>query len=80
MHEILAPLIFVLHCDAAATKHLSTVGDLPKEIVIISNLEELQSDCFVLFRLMMEKIRKWYIDPDKGGLGKGFLNERYSLS
>ena len=50
MHEILAPLIFVLHCDSAATQHLSTAGELPEELVVISNGSELKADCFVLFR------------------------------
>ena len=68
MHELLAPLIFVLHCDAAATQHLSTAGALPAELLVISDGDALKSDCFVLFRLLMERCRKWYLDPEKGGL------------
>ena len=68
MHEILAPLIFVLHCDSAATQHLSTAGELPEELVVISNGSELKADCFVLFRHLMERCRKWYLDPEQGGL------------
>ena len=68
MHEILAPLIFVLHCDSAATAHLSTAGKLPEDIALISSQEHLEPDCYNLFTLLMKKCRKWFIDPEKGGL------------
>ena len=68
MHEILAPLIFVLHCDSAATSHLSSAGPLPDDISIISSQDHLESDCYNLFKILIKKCRKWFIDPEKGGL------------
>ena len=68
MHEILAPLIFVLHCDSAATAHLATAGKLPDDIAVISSQEHLEPDCYNLFKLLIKRCRKWFIDPEKGGL------------
>jgi len=64
MHEILAPIIFTLHCDAAATQHLSSVGRLPQDLLLISNGSELAGDCYIMFSRVMRSCRKWYIDPE----------------
>ena len=64
MHEILAPIIFTLHCDAAATQHLSSVGRLPQDLLLISNGSELAADCYIMFSKIMRSCRKWYIDPE----------------
>ena len=64
MHEILAPIIFTLHCDAAATQHLSSVGRLPHDLLLISNGSELAADCYIMFSKIMRSCRKWYIDPE----------------
>ena len=68
MHEILAPLIFVLHCDSAATSHLASCGQLPDDIAHISSQAHLEADCYHLFQILIAKCRKWFIDPEKGGL------------
>jgi len=68
MHEILAPLIFVLHCDSAATSHLASCGSLPGDIAAISSQAHLEADCYDLFARLISKCRKFFIDPEKGGL------------
>ena len=38
------------------------------DISIISSQDHLESDCYNLFKILIKKCRKWFIDPEKGGL------------
>ncbi|XP_025411517.1 uncharacterized protein LOC112684297 isoform X2 [Sipha flava] len=62
MHEILAPLLFVLHCDHQALLHVleqssSDVSDLIKKILEPAYLE---ADAYSLFNTIMEIMKDYY--------------------
>ncbi|XP_050053217.1 TBC1 domain family member 5 [Aphis gossypii] len=62
MHEILAPLLFVLHCDHQALLHVleqssSDVSDLIKKILDPAYLE---ADAYSLFNIIMEVMKDYY--------------------
>ncbi|XP_025206692.1 TBC1 domain family member 5 [Melanaphis sacchari] len=62
MHEILAPLLFVLHCDHQALLHVleqssSDVSDLIKKILDPAYLE---ADAYSLFNIIMEIMKDYY--------------------
>eukprot|EP00102_Acyrthosiphon_pisum_P023279 XP_016660489.1 PREDICTED: TBC1 domain family member 5 isoform X1 [Acyrthosiphon pisum] len=62
MHEILAPLLFVLHCDHQALLHVleqssSDVSDLIQKILDPAFLE---ADAYSLFNIIMEIMKDYY--------------------
>ncbi|XP_048729402.2 TBC1 domain family member 5-like isoform X4 [Ostrea edulis] len=64
MHELLAPLIFVLHCDHQAFLHaaeVETLEDIVKEIMDPAYLEH---DAYALLSQIMGTVEPWYNSKD----------------
>ncbi|XP_059141726.1 TBC1 domain family member 5-like isoform X3 [Physella acuta] len=64
MHELLAPLIFVLHCDHQAFLHaceIESVLDIMKEVMDPAFLEH---DAYTMFCQVMETVEPWYLSRD----------------
>ncbi|CAG2201321.1 TBC1D5 [Mytilus edulis] len=64
MHELLAPLVFVLHCDHQAFLHASEVeslGDIIKEVM---NPSYLEHDAYAMLSQIMETVEPWYVSKD----------------
>ncbi|XP_041347301.1 LOW QUALITY PROTEIN: TBC1 domain family member 5-like [Gigantopelta aegis] len=71
MHELLAPLIFILHCDHQAFLHASEVDTLQpispnhRDIVkVIMDPKYLESDAYAMFCKVMETVEPWYLSKD----------------
>lgn len=60
MHELLAPIIFVLHCDQQAYLEVSETDNLDLDIRIMLNQNYLEHDAFFLFCQLMEAVEAWY--------------------
>ncbi|WAR10543.1 TBCD5-like protein [Mya arenaria] len=54
MHELLAPMIFVLHCDHQAFLHASEM----------ESLEEVDPDSRAMFSQVMETVEPWYVSKE----------------
>lgn len=61
MHEVLAPLIFVLHCDHQAHQHAHEMD--PTSNVLQEMMDEayLEHDAFSLFEGVMKGLEPWYV-------------------
>ncbi|GFQ72204.1 TBC1 domain family member 5, partial [Trichonephila clavata] len=64
MHELLAPIIFVLHYDQQAYLQASETGDLDLEIHILLNQNYIEHDAFFMFSQLMESVEAWYTMAD----------------
>ncbi|XP_054722075.1 TBC1 domain family member 5-like [Uloborus diversus] len=64
MHELLAPLIFVLHCDQEAYLEASKMDNLELDIGIMLNPNYIEHDAFFLFSQLMEVVEAWYTMSD----------------
>ncbi|CAH8454158.1 unnamed protein product [Schistosoma turkestanicum] len=64
MHEILAPLLFVLHCDLTAFEHVVEMkiisSDLWNHLKYIMNKEYFQADVYIMFAKIMNSVKNWY--------------------
>ncbi|XP_035212198.1 TBC1 domain family member 5-like isoform X3 [Stegodyphus dumicola] len=60
MHELLAPIIYVLHCDQQIYLHASKSQDLELDIHILLNQNYMEHDAFFLFCHLMEAVKDWY--------------------
>lgn len=64
MHEILAPLLFVLHCDLTAFEHVVEMkiisSDLWNDLNYIMNKEYFQADVYMMFAKIMNSVKNWY--------------------
>ncbi|WKY02749.1 hypothetical protein Q1695_016206 [Nippostrongylus brasiliensis] len=67
MHEILAPLMFVLYCDQQSFSHCSETGGLKflsaEDRNILSHIYDpayLESDSYSMFCEVMLEVAKWY--------------------
>lgn len=61
MHEVLAPIIFVVYSDQQALCHVkSTATELDPDIVYLLNPDYLEADCFELFTKVMDGIEQYY--------------------
>ncbi|XP_067686091.1 TBC1 domain family member 5-like isoform X6 [Haliotis asinina] len=73
MHELLAPLIFVLHCDHQAFLHASeieTLQDIVKEIMSPTHLEH---DAYAMFCQIMETVEPWYTTKESTTKGREYM-------
>ncbi|KAK3865498.1 hypothetical protein Pcinc_028894 [Petrolisthes cinctipes] len=61
MHEVLAPLIFVLHCDHQAHKHALEMDTTPNVLQEMMDEAYLEHDAFSLFEGVMKGLEPWYI-------------------
>lgn len=71
MHEILAPLIFILHCDHQALLHAKERNLSSGIITEILDPDQLEQDAYTIFKHIMNHIESSYrinnVVPTAGG-------------
>ncbi|XP_005105675.1 TBC1 domain family member 5 isoform X2 [Aplysia californica] len=71
MHELLAPLIFVLHCDHQAFLHACEIESVLEVMKEVMDPAYLEHDAYSMFCQVMETVEPWYLSRDysfaKGG-------------
>ncbi|XP_075900007.1 TBC1 domain family member 5 [Nelusetta ayraudi] len=60
MHELLAPIVFVLHCDHQAFQHASETATPSEEMKCLLDPEYLEHDAYSLFSQLMETAEPWF--------------------
>nr|XP_006823900.1 PREDICTED: TBC1 domain family member 5-like isoform X1 [Saccoglossus kowalevskii]XP_006823901.1 PREDICTED: TBC1 domain family member 5-like isoform X2 [Saccoglossus kowalevskii] len=60
MHELLAPIIFVLHCDHQAFLHATEMESLLEVVKELLNPDYIEHDAYALFVQLMETMEPWY--------------------
>ncbi|KAM9308612.1 TBC1 domain family member 5 [Gastrophryne carolinensis] len=60
MHELLAPLLFILHCDHQAFMHASEAAQPSEEMKAILNPNYLEHDAYALFSSLMGSAEPWF--------------------
>ncbi|KAM9776145.1 TBC1 domain family member 5 isoform X3 [Syngnathus typhle] len=60
MHELLAPIVFVLHCDHQAFQHASETASASEEMKCLLDPLYLEHDAYALFSLLMETAEPWF--------------------
>ncbi|XP_077051565.1 TBC1 domain family member 5 isoform X4 [Siphateles boraxobius] len=67
MHELLAPIVFVLHCDHQAFQHANETANprsdlLPhsEEMKVLLDPKFHEHDAYVMFSLLMETAEPWF--------------------
>ncbi|ESO90059.1 hypothetical protein LOTGIDRAFT_123794 [Lottia gigantea] len=76
MHELLAPLIFVLHCDHQAFQHACEIESIEEVIKEVMNPTFLEHDAYAIFCQVLQTVEPWYMSRDfvLTQRGKDFLN------
>ncbi|XP_078451148.1 LOW QUALITY PROTEIN: TBC1 domain family member 5 [Lampetra fluviatilis] len=65
MHELLAPIVFVLHCDYQAFLHATELSQATNEMRTILNPEYLEHDAYALFSQLMETAEPWFSNSER---------------
>ncbi|XP_041868093.1 TBC1 domain family member 5 isoform X2 [Melanotaenia boesemani] len=60
MHELLAPIVFVLHCDHQAFQHASETASPSEEMKCLLDPEYLEHDAYAMFSQLMETAEPWF--------------------
>ncbi|XP_058608725.1 TBC1 domain family member 5 isoform X2 [Onychostoma macrolepis] len=60
MHELLAPIVFVLHCDHQAFQHASETANPSEEMKVLLDPKFHEHDAYVMFSLLMETAEPWF--------------------
>ncbi|XP_028926047.1 TBC1 domain family member 5 isoform X2 [Ornithorhynchus anatinus] len=60
MHELLAPIVFILHCDHQAFLHASEAAQPSEEMKGLLNPEYLEHDAYAMFSHLMETAEPWF--------------------
>ncbi|XP_072303378.1 TBC1 domain family member 5 [Eucyclogobius newberryi] len=60
MHELLAPIVFVLHCDHQAFQHASESTAPSEEMKCLLNPDFLEHDAYAMFSQLMETAEPWF--------------------
>uniref|UniRef100_A0A7N6BUZ7 TBC1 domain family member 5 n=1 Tax=Anabas testudineus TaxID=64144 RepID=A0A7N6BUZ7_ANATE len=60
MHELLAPIVFVLHCDHQAFQHASETASPSEEMKCLLNPVYLEHDAYAMFSQLMETAEPWF--------------------
>ncbi|XP_062900132.1 TBC1 domain family member 5 isoform X1 [Mobula hypostoma] len=60
MHELLAPLVFILHCDQQAFLHASETANPSEEMKTLLNPEFLEHDAYAMFSRLMDTAEPWF--------------------
>lgn len=60
MHELLAPIVFVLHCDHQAFQHASETASPSEEMKCLLNPGYLEHDAYAMFSQLMETAEPWF--------------------
>ncbi|KAL4228737.1 TBC1 domain [Mactra antiquata] len=71
MHELLAPIIFVLHCDHQAFLHASEMESLDildidssEKIKVVLDPKYLEHDAYAMFSQVMLTMEPWYVSKE----------------
>ncbi|XP_021373959.1 TBC1 domain family member 5-like isoform X2 [Mizuhopecten yessoensis] len=64
MHELLAPLIFVLHCDHQAFLHANEVESLGEIVKELMDPTYLEHDAYAMLCQIMDTVEPWYNSKD----------------
>uniref|UniRef100_A0A1A7WFZ9 TBC1 domain family member 5 n=1 Tax=Iconisemion striatum TaxID=60296 RepID=A0A1A7WFZ9_9TELE len=60
MHELLAPIVFVLHCDHQAFQHANETSSPSEEMKCLLNPTYLEHDAYAMFSHLMETAEPWF--------------------
>nr|XP_044992138.1 TBC1 domain family member 5 isoform X2 [Jaculus jaculus] len=60
MHELLAPIVFTLHCDHQAFLHASESAQPSEEMKTLLNPDYLEHDAYAMFSQLMETAEPWF--------------------
>ncbi|XP_008329524.1 TBC1 domain family member 5 isoform X2 [Cynoglossus semilaevis] len=60
MHELLAPIVFVLHCDHQAFQHASETASPSEEMKCLLNPAYLEHDAYAMFSHLMDTAEPWF--------------------
>uniref|UniRef100_A0A8C9RZ13 TBC1 domain family member 5 n=1 Tax=Scleropages formosus TaxID=113540 RepID=A0A8C9RZ13_SCLFO len=60
MHELLAPIVFILHCDHQAFQHASETACPSEEMKSLLNPEFHEHDAYAMFSQLMETAEPWF--------------------
>ncbi|XP_028847811.1 TBC1 domain family member 5 isoform X2 [Denticeps clupeoides] len=60
MHELLAPIVFVLHCDHQAFQHASETAHPSEEMKVLLSPEYHEHDAYAMFSQLMETAEPWF--------------------
>ncbi|XP_053190898.1 TBC1 domain family member 5 isoform X3 [Scomber japonicus] len=60
MHELLAPIVFVLHCDHQAFQHASETASPSEEMKCLLDPLFLEHDAYALFSQLMDTAEPWF--------------------
>ncbi|XP_071417157.1 TBC1 domain family member 5 isoform X2 [Pithys albifrons albifrons] len=60
MHELLAPIVFILHCDHQAFSHASEAAQPSEEMKVLLNPEYLEHDAYAVFTRLMKTAEHWF--------------------
>ncbi|XP_061443404.1 TBC1 domain family member 5 isoform X2 [Rhineura floridana] len=60
MHELLAPIVFILHCDHQAFLHASEAAQPSEEMKVLLNPEYLEHDAYAVFIHLMKTAEHWF--------------------
>ncbi|XP_067867959.1 TBC1 domain family member 5 isoform X3 [Heterodontus francisci] len=60
MHELLAPLVFILHCDHQAFSHANETANPSEEMKALLNPEFLEHDAYAMFSQLMDTAEPWF--------------------
>uniref|UniRef100_A0A4W5M568 TBC1 domain family member 5 n=1 Tax=Hucho hucho TaxID=62062 RepID=A0A4W5M568_9TELE len=60
MHELLAPIVFVLHCDHQAFQHASETAHPSEEMLSLLNPMFHEHDAYAMFSQLMETAEPWF--------------------
>uniref|UniRef100_A0A8C8D1U8 TBC1 domain family member 5 n=1 Tax=Oncorhynchus tshawytscha TaxID=74940 RepID=A0A8C8D1U8_ONCTS len=60
MHELLAPIVFVLHCDHQAFQHASETAYPSEEMLSLLNPMFHEHDAYAMFSQLMETAEPWF--------------------
>ncbi|NWZ37721.1 TBCD5 protein, partial [Brachypodius atriceps] len=62
MHELLAPIVFILHCDHQAFSHASEAAQPRQALhsIFLLNPEYLEHDAYAMFTRLMKTAEHWF--------------------
>uniref|UniRef100_A0A8D0C7J7 TBC1 domain family member 5 n=1 Tax=Salvator merianae TaxID=96440 RepID=A0A8D0C7J7_SALMN len=60
MHELLAPIVFILHCDHQAFLHAIEAAQPSEEMKVLLNPEYLEHDAYAMFTHLMKTAEHWF--------------------
>ncbi|XP_048366669.1 TBC1 domain family member 5 isoform X2 [Sphaerodactylus townsendi] len=67
MHELLAPIVFILHCDHQAFLHANEAAQPSEEMKVLLNPEYLEHDAYAMFIHLMKTAGHWFSTYENDG-------------